>query len=408
MYPSSPLIKASPLGRILFNGQFHTVDREKPLASAVAIKDGRFVVVGNDAQAMALLPRADPRSFPNLAAVFATYQARIAARGDFAALLNKEFKPKTDEARSAVEAAVQTLAQQALSQTTLIGRDVIESIQSMIAAIDKKLSEQVNIILHHPDIQKLEGAWRGLHYMVNNTETDQHLKIRVMDMPKSDLAKTLKRYKGAAWDQSPLFKKVYEEEYGQFGGEPYGAFVADYYFNNSAPDVELLTQIARVSAAAHCRVAAMTVGTAKLHRRCRMHRGLVGARVAAVAALRLRADIGLALLSRGGRGEAIGDLERLFFLGGAPEPTSSGVSLQVARWTTWVTPSSAARQAGARQLGLLHGMSRALQQPQDQRLRAADSLHQAGLQRGNRNGWRIHGPKNTGSSPCRRRFEACL
>ena len=114
------------------------------------------------------------------------------AGGDFAALLNKEFKPKTDEARSAVEAAVQTLAQQALSQTTLIGRDVVESIQSMIAAIDKKLSEQVNLILHHPEFQKLEGAWRGLHYMVNNTETDQHLKIRVMDMPKSDLAKTLK------------------------------------------------------------------------------------------------------------------------------------------------------------------------------------------------------------------------
>ncbi|MDP3520452.1 MAG: type VI secretion system contractile sheath large subunit [Hydrogenophaga sp.] len=173
------------------------------------------------------------------------------AGGDFAALLNKEFKPKTDEARSAVEAAVQTLAQQALSQTTLIGRDVIESIQSMIAAIDKKLSEQVNIILHHPDIQKLEGAWRGLHYMVNNTETDQHLKIRVMDMPKSDLAKTLKRYKGAAWDQSPLFKKVYEEEYGQFGGEPFGAMVGDYHFDHSPADVELLGEMAKISAAAH-------------------------------------------------------------------------------------------------------------------------------------------------------------
>ncbi len=173
------------------------------------------------------------------------------AGGDFAALLNKEFKPKTDEARSAVEAAVQTLAQQALSQTTLIGRDVIESIQSMIAAIDKKLSEQVNIILHHAEFQKLEGAWRGLHYMINNTETDQHLKIRVMDMPKADLAKTLKRYKGAAWDQSPLFKKVYEEEYGQFGGEPFGALVGDYHFDHSPADVELLGEMAKISASAH-------------------------------------------------------------------------------------------------------------------------------------------------------------
>lgn len=173
------------------------------------------------------------------------------AGGDFAALLNKEFKPKTDEARSAVEAAVQTLAQQALSQTALIGRDVIESIQSMISAIDKKLSDQVNIILHHSDFQKIEGAWRGLHYMVNNTETDQHLKIRVMDMPKTDLAKTLKRYKGAAWDQSPLFKKVYEEEYGQFGGEPFGAIVGDYHFDHSPADVEMLGEMAKISASAH-------------------------------------------------------------------------------------------------------------------------------------------------------------
>ena len=170
---------------------------------------------------------------------------------DFASLLNKEFKPRTDEAKSAVEAAVQTLAQQALSQTKLIGKDVVESIQAMIAAIDKKLTDQVNAILHHGDFQKLEGAWRGLHYMVNNTESDQHLKIRVMDISKQELGKNLKRYKGAAWDQSPVFKKVYEEEYGQFGGEPFGAIVGDYYFDQSPPDVELLGEMAKVAAAAH-------------------------------------------------------------------------------------------------------------------------------------------------------------
>ncbi len=169
---------------------------------------------------------------------------------DLASLLQKEFKPKSDEARSAVETAVQTLAQQALSQTQLIGKDVVKSIQDMIAAIDKKLSDQVNQILHHEDFQKLEGAWRGLHYMVNNTETDEHLKIRVMNISKSELGKTLKRYKGTNWDQSPLFKKVYEEEYGQFGGEPFGCLVGDYHFDQSAPDVELLAEMAKVSAAA--------------------------------------------------------------------------------------------------------------------------------------------------------------
>ena len=171
--------------------------------------------------------------------------------GEFASLLNKEFKPKTDEAKSAVEQAVLTLAQQALSQTQLIGSDVIVSIEAMIAEIDKKLSEQVNAILHHAEFQQLESAWRGLHYLVNNTETDEQLKIRVMSISKNDLGKTLKRYKGTAWDQSPIFKRVYEEEFGQFGGEPFGCIVGDYYFDHSPPDVELLGEIAKVSAAAH-------------------------------------------------------------------------------------------------------------------------------------------------------------
>jgi type VI secretion system protein ImpC len=171
--------------------------------------------------------------------------------GEFASLLNKEFKPKSEEAKSAVESAVLTLAQQALSQSKVIGSDVLVSIEAMIAEIDKKLSEQVNAILHHADFQRLESAWRGLHYLVNNTETDEMLKIRVMNISKNEVAKTLKRYKGTAWDQSPIFKKVYEEEYGQFGGEPFGCLVGDYYFDQSPPDVEMLGEMAKVSAAAH-------------------------------------------------------------------------------------------------------------------------------------------------------------
>jgi len=170
--------------------------------------------------------------------------------GEFASLLNKEFKPKTDEAKSAVEQAVLTLAQQALSRTTLISGDVLGSIEAMIAEIDKKLSEQVNAIMHNAEFQQLESAWRGLHYLVNNTETDEMLKIKVMNISKNDLGKTLKRYKGTAWDQSPIFKRIYEEEFGQFGGNPFGCLVGDYYFDQSPPDVELLGEMAKVSAAA--------------------------------------------------------------------------------------------------------------------------------------------------------------
>jgi type VI secretion system protein ImpC len=171
---------------------------------------------------------------------------------DLDSLLKKEFRPKTDQAKEAVEKAVRTLAEQALSQTTLISADVVQSIEAMIAQLDKTLTQQINLILHHEDFQKLEGAWRGLHYLVSNTETDEMLKIRVMNVSKKELAKTVKRFKGVAWDQSPIFKSVYEAEYGVLGGEPYGCLVGDYYFDHGPGDVELLSGIARVSSAAHC------------------------------------------------------------------------------------------------------------------------------------------------------------
>jgi type VI secretion system protein ImpC len=178
--------------------------------------------------------------------------AAVTEAGDLDALLQKEFRPKTDERKEAVEKAVRTLAEQALAQTQLISADVVSSITAMIAALDRKLTEQINLILHHPDYQKLEGAWRGLHYLVNNTETDEMLKIRVLNITKQEVGKTLKFYKGTAWDQSPIFKRVYEQEYGQFGGEPFGCIVGDYYFDHTPPDIEMLNEIGKTAAAAHC------------------------------------------------------------------------------------------------------------------------------------------------------------
>lgn len=175
----------------------------------------------------------------------------VAEVSDFSALLTKEFKPKSDRAKEEVESAVQTLAEFVLKDTSLVSDDAIASIESIIAQIDSKLTEQINKILHHEDFKKLEGTWRGLHYLVNNTETDEMLKIRVMNISKNELGKTLKKFKGTAWDQSPMFKKLYEEEYGQFGGEPFGCLMGDYYFDHSPPDVELLNQIAKISAASH-------------------------------------------------------------------------------------------------------------------------------------------------------------
>jgi len=171
--------------------------------------------------------------------------------GDLSSLLKKEFRPRTDTAEQAVESAVQTLAQQALANTTLVKGDVVQSIEAMIAALDAKISKQLDKILHHPEFQQLEGAWRGLHYLVNNTETDETLKIRVLNISKKDLGKTFSKFKGTAWDQSPLFKQLYEQEFGQLGGHPYGLLVGDYQFDQSPPDVEILRGMAQVASAAH-------------------------------------------------------------------------------------------------------------------------------------------------------------
>lgn len=173
------------------------------------------------------------------------------AHDEFAALLQKEFKPKTAEARESVERAVRTLAQQALEHTVGMTNDAYGSVKQIIAEIDRKLSEQINQILHHNEFQTLEGAWRGLHYLVTHTETDELLKIKALPASRNEVARMLKRYKGVAWDQSPLFRKIYEEEYGQFGGEPFGCLVGDFHFNHSPPDVEMLGELSKIAAAAH-------------------------------------------------------------------------------------------------------------------------------------------------------------
>jgi type VI secretion system protein ImpC len=182
-------------------------------------------------------------------------QAEFAAKplevSDFQALLQKEFKPKTDRAQEAVEQSVRTLAEFVLKDVSLVSTDAIRTVEAIRAAIDKKLTDQVNQILHSADFQKMEGTWRGLHYLINNTETDTMLKIRVMNVSKQELGKTLKKFKGSRWDQSPIFKKIYTAEYDQMGGEPYGCLVGDFFFDHSPQDVEMLTEMSKVCAASH-------------------------------------------------------------------------------------------------------------------------------------------------------------
>jgi len=170
---------------------------------------------------------------------------------EFATLLKQSFKPRNERGAEEVDKAVATLVAQALADETVITDDVLQTIEAMIARLDEKLTVQMNEILHAPEFQRMESTWRGLHYLVFNSETDAQLKIHIMNVSKGELSKHFKLYPGARWDQSPLFKKIYEAEYGTLGGEPYGCLIGDYEFNHLSQDIQLLRDLSKIAGAAH-------------------------------------------------------------------------------------------------------------------------------------------------------------
>jgi type VI secretion system protein ImpC len=180
----------------------------------------------------------------------------VAEADDFTTLLKQNFKPRSERAATEVENAVQTLVTQALADSTLVKNDVIDTIESMIARLDEKLTAQMNASLHAEEFQQLESAWRGLHYLVYNSETDATLKIRIFNVGKNELYRNFKLYPGARWDQSPVFKKVYEQEFGTLGGEPYGCLIADYQFSHLPVDIQLMRDLSKIGSAAHAPVIA--------------------------------------------------------------------------------------------------------------------------------------------------------
>ena len=136
-----------------------------------------------------------------------------------------------------------------LAGTITLGRDTDTMLNARIAQIDRLISLQVNEVLHHRDFQKLEASWRGLRYLLSQSETSETMKVKILNVSKKDLLKDLQR--APEFDQSALFKKVYEEEYGIFGGSPFGALLGDFDFDKTGEDIELLEKVAQVAAAAH-------------------------------------------------------------------------------------------------------------------------------------------------------------
>lgn len=156
---------------------------------------------------------------------------------------------RDDYQREQAKDMIGEFVSQVMAGELTMSKNMDATINARIAEIDRILSAQLNEILHHESFQKLEGSWRGLHYMVKNTLCSSQLKIRVMNVNKKDLLKDFER--ALDFDQSTLFKKIYEEEYGTFGGAPYGALIGDYEFGNHPQDMALLEKIAGVAAAAH-------------------------------------------------------------------------------------------------------------------------------------------------------------
>jgi len=144
---------------------------------------------------------------------------------------------------------VKEFVSQVLEGSMTLGRDAEQMITQRVAQIDHLVSIQLNEVLHHPSFQKLEGTWRGLKYLLDQSETSPMLKIRVLNVGKKELLRDLQR--AAEFDQSALFKKIYEDEFGIFGGEPFGAFIGDYEFSKHPEDLELLEKVSQVAAAAH-------------------------------------------------------------------------------------------------------------------------------------------------------------
>ena len=132
---------------------------------------------------------------------------------------------------------------------TDVSSDTVASINQKIAEIDALITEQLNEVMHQPDFQKLEASWRGLHFLVMGTETGTQLKLRVLNTSSKDLLADLE--KAVEFDQSALFKMIYEEEYGTFGGHPYSCLMADFEFGRHPQQFALMEKLAEVAAAAH-------------------------------------------------------------------------------------------------------------------------------------------------------------
>jgi len=165
-------------------------------------------------------------------------------------LLDQAIKATKQTEQSRAQELLRTLTEEAMKGTITWSKDVTRTIIAGMKAIDGAISKQLAAIMHTPKFQQLEGTWRGLHYLVMNSETSAQLKLKALNCSKRQLFKDVDR--AVEFDQSQIFKKLYENEFGTPGGEPYGALIGDFEFTNHPEDIDLLSKMSNVSAAAFC------------------------------------------------------------------------------------------------------------------------------------------------------------
>ncbi len=188
-------------------------------------------------------------SKPEKAAAAQTAEAKTTESSLLDQIVEQGRFGKEQVARERGRDMVKEFVAQVLEGEMKLSRDADATINSRVAQIDHLISLQLNEILHHPAFQKLEGSWRGIKYMMDQSETSSMLKIRVLNVSKKELLRDLQR--APEFDQSVMFKKVYEDEFGIFGGEPFGALIGDYEFSKHPEDIELLEKVSQVAAGAH-------------------------------------------------------------------------------------------------------------------------------------------------------------
>lgn len=180
--------------------------------------------------------------------------ASAAAAGTEELGLLDQIVEKSKVAKSAAEHErakdlISELAREVLEGTVVVSDNLNLTLDARVAELDRLISDQLNAVMHTPQFQQLESSWRGLHYLCSQTSTGTQLKIKVFNAPKRELVKDFKS--AIDFDQSSLFKKVYEEEFGTFGGSPFGALLGDYYIGRQAEDMYFVEQMGHVAAAAH-------------------------------------------------------------------------------------------------------------------------------------------------------------